>query len=123
MTDMRARAEQIAGGHYECDDSWYSCPLSPDGCADERQEGCTCGRDRLVQQIAAALADERRKALEEAAKLMCAYCNDSGWPRSVIVQGQAVHVGPITGSLFPCNAMQIHVALLAQAQAGPEEGK
>lgn len=119
MTDQRARAMALAGSHYSCEDSWYSCPLSADGCSDDRQEGCTCGYDNRVDKIAMALADERRRVWEEAAKLMCSYCNDPQWPRSSIVQGQAVHVGPITGSLFPCNAMQIHAAI-RKAHAGQE---
>jgi hypothetical protein len=28
--------------HLTCEDSWYSCPLSEEGCADERQAGCNC---------------------------------------------------------------------------------
>jgi len=108
MTDTRARAEMMV-------EDWYT--MHDDIKANVAQ------RRELIGCIERALANERRQALEEAAKLMCSYCNDPHWPRSVIVQGQAVHVGPITGSVFPCNAMQIHVALLAQAQAGPEEGK
>jgi len=46
-------AEKMAGekkhGHYVCEDPWYSCPLSPDGCADDRQTGCTCGADKRNQ--------------------------------------------------------------------------
>lgn len=68
-----------------------------------------------------AMADAERVGMERAAKMMCSYCNDPQWPRSAIVQGNAVHIGPITGSLFPCNAMQIHSALRAQAQADKEE--
>ena len=110
MTDTRARAEQIAGGHYECDDSWYSCPLSTDGCADKRQEGCTCGRDRLVQQIDAALADERRRAQEEAAKI----CDERAKYYKSIKS-----VGDIHDSIAERLADEIR----AKAQAGPEEGQ
>lgn len=33
--------------HYYCDDTWYSCPLSIDGCADEfiDKNECNCGAD------------------------------------------------------------------------------
>lgn len=33
--------------HYTCEDSWYSCPLSHDGCADDRYDKnvCNCGAD------------------------------------------------------------------------------
>lgn len=98
MTDQRARAEVIAGKLKQT----YSV------------------HDAVIV-IERALADARREAWEEAAKLMCSYCNDPQWPRSEIVQGQAVHVGPLTGSLFPCNAMQIHVALRAKAHADQEQ--
>lgn len=69
MTDQRARAKALAGGHYSCEDSWYSCPLSSDGCSDDRQEGCTCGYDNRVDKIAMALTDERRRVDEEAKRL------------------------------------------------------
>ena len=117
MTDTRARAEQIAGGHYECDDSWYSCPLSTDGCADKRQEGCTCGRDRLVQQIDAALADERRRALEEAAVFMCADCQN-GMPLELEFDREPGfwHSDEKEGT-WKCKGWPIR----AKAQAGPEE--
>lgn len=35
-------------GHYYCDeDTWYSCPAHPEGCADDRQPKgvCNCGAD------------------------------------------------------------------------------
>ena len=105
MTDQRARAEQ----HVE---KRMNALLL-------YQELLTDSPPDAVTRIVAALADERRRVLEEAAKLMCSYCNDPQWPRSAIVQGQAVHVGPITGSLFPCNAMQIHAAI-RKAHAGQE---
>jgi len=51
---LRARlalaVEHIASSklsHNECEDPWYSCPLSAEGCVDERQSGCTCGADRF----------------------------------------------------------------------------
>jgi hypothetical protein len=40
-------------GHYECDDSWYSCPKSDYGCADERQgTECNCGADEMIEALA-----------------------------------------------------------------------
>lgn len=52
-TSDPARAEAIAGPHYECEDCWYSCPLSADGCCNENEakDVCTCGRDERVKQI------------------------------------------------------------------------
>lgn len=30
-------------GHYTCEDSWYSCPLSEDGCANDLAgDECNC---------------------------------------------------------------------------------
>ena len=50
------------GTHYECDDRWYSCPKSQEGCADDREPGqCTCGADFTNERIDAAL-----KAIDEA---------------------------------------------------------
>jgi len=33
--------------HYNCDDGWYSCPKSEEGCAnfDMPKDQCTCGAD------------------------------------------------------------------------------
>jgi hypothetical protein len=42
--------------HYECDDSWYSCPKSANGCADDRETGCNCGLEDANAIIDAALA-------------------------------------------------------------------
>jgi len=45
---MRLR-QMVAGSrrsHYYCEDSWYSCPKSEDGCSDKRQGNeCNCGAD------------------------------------------------------------------------------
>lgn len=50
-------------GHYSCEDPWYSCPLSVDGCADDRKTECDCGQAEhskkhadYVARIDAALA-------------------------------------------------------------------
>jgi hypothetical protein len=40
---LEALLRESMRGHYQCDDPWYSCPLNPEGCADERQTECTCG--------------------------------------------------------------------------------
>jgi len=53
--------------HRDCDDPWYSCPLSPDGCADERQEGCTCGAERNKQMRDTLAAAVRQLEAENAA--------------------------------------------------------
>lgn len=38
--------DRLRRQHYECEDCWYSCPKSEDGCCDEnRGDDCTCGAD------------------------------------------------------------------------------
>lgn len=39
--------------HYYCEDSWYSCPLAPGGCANESQEEdmCDCGADKYNKKL------------------------------------------------------------------------
>ena len=50
--------EKLKQPHSYCDDSWYTCPMRPEGCADDRQKGCNCGADwynerlhTLIEQI------------------------------------------------------------------------
>lgn len=48
--------------HHYCDDGWYSCPLSDDGCADEEAgDECTCGADYIN--------DERKEAADRIERL------------------------------------------------------
>jgi len=47
--------EALKRGHSECDDPWYSCPKSKDGCADDSQEGCTCGADYVNNKLDAII--------------------------------------------------------------------
>lgn len=37
--------------HHTCEDSWYSCPLSEDGCANDDREGCTCGATYAIEAL------------------------------------------------------------------------
>jgi len=49
--------EKCKQGHYECEDCWYSCPKSEEGCCDDRGgEECNCGADKLNVLIDAAVA-------------------------------------------------------------------
>jgi hypothetical protein len=41
--------------HFECDDSWYNCPKSEYGCANESETECNCGADRINKVIDDAL--------------------------------------------------------------------
>ena len=41
-------AELARRKHYYCEDSWYSCPKHPDGCANDGVgPDCNCGADRI----------------------------------------------------------------------------
>jgi len=48
--------------HYSCEDQYYSCPKSPEGCADSRQgDECNCGAEKHNQEV-----EEVYKQLMEA---------------------------------------------------------
>ena len=65
------RAAAIIGGHYDCEDPWYSCPLSPDGCANANMgKECTCGYDDRKQNVERLIAETRRAALLEAVEFL-----------------------------------------------------
>jgi len=56
MTTYDKKAEELAEEHSYCEDGWYSCPKSPEGCFDDRQgDECNCGREEKVKRIATAL--------------------------------------------------------------------
>ena len=68
MTDASRNAELVAlieslrRTHYTCEDCWYSCPKSEEGCCDDAQTGCTCGADEHNARVNAALAHIGRSA-------------------------------------------------------------
>ena len=37
--------------HVECEDPWYSCPKSPEGCLADNGDECDCGADRINDQV------------------------------------------------------------------------
>lgn len=48
--------------HYECQDSWYSCPKSDEGCADDGAgTECNCGAQEAIDFLAKH-KDEPRKS-------------------------------------------------------------
>lgn len=54
MESIIAKLRTLVMSHYECEDPWYSCPMSAGESADDRAEGCTCGsedRNRLIEEI------------------------------------------------------------------------
>lgn len=67
--DREQKARELLGKHYVCEDCWYSCPLSEDGCCDDRQpKECNCGLDENVRGLVALLADTERATLERVVK-------------------------------------------------------
>lgn len=42
----------IIRSHYSCEDGWYSCPKSAEGCLNDRESGeCTCGVDEHNAEV------------------------------------------------------------------------
>jgi hypothetical protein len=74
--ELEAVAKQLAGNHYDCEDCWYSCPLSADGCCNENQEKvCTCGVESRRTQILEALQQVEREVWTKAAEGYARYIN------------------------------------------------
>jgi hypothetical protein len=46
--------------HKECEDGFYSCPLSTEGCLNDYSKGCTCGADEHNAAIDAMLAARKK---------------------------------------------------------------
>jgi hypothetical protein len=46
--------------HLECEDSFYSCPKSADGCTDRHQEGCNCGAEAQNKEIDEIIEDLKK---------------------------------------------------------------
>ena len=41
------KLEELRVSHYNCGDSWYSCPKSSEGCVNEEvDDECNCGADK-----------------------------------------------------------------------------
>jgi len=53
ILERALRAAKIT--HYTCEDCWYSCPLSAEGCCDEREKECNCGAEKHNAAIDSAL--------------------------------------------------------------------
>ena len=57
--------EYLAGEHFDCEDTWYSCPKAEGGTFNPNwpdPNECNCGHEQLVARIAAAIHAEREKA-------------------------------------------------------------
>lgn len=59
---LRAALTAARRMHVTCEDGWYSCPLSEDGCLDERETACTCGAEKHNAAIDIALGLETEKS-------------------------------------------------------------
>lgn len=59
IAEIRTFADQLWLGHSYCEDSWYSCPLSEEGCANVYETECNCNqaeREAAKRNIDALLA-------------------------------------------------------------------
>lgn len=64
--DLTAERAAIIGKHYECEDPWYSCPMSDEGCVNPAEgEECTCGVDTRRTLLDKLLKTARQEALRE----------------------------------------------------------
>ena len=72
QAERERMAREALGGHYTCEDCWYSCPLSEDGCCDDSvpKHECTCGLDQKVQRVVPLLKATEAAVLEELANEM-----------------------------------------------------
>ena len=44
--------------HHDCEDTWYSCPKSAEGCANEDEgDECNCGADEANREIDSAIVE------------------------------------------------------------------
>ena len=82
MSDPKwlAQAEELAGGHYHCEDSWYCCsqctvdrdPGEFCGADDSRRgKPCDCGREGKVQAVALALEEAHAEGLTSCLMHRC----------------------------------------------------
>ena len=57
LREAREALEQLKRDHYVCDDCWYSCPLSDDGCCDDDvpEDECNCGASEHNARIEKAI--------------------------------------------------------------------
>lgn len=75
--DLTAERAAIIGKHYECDDPWYSCPMSDEGCVNPGEgEECTCGVDTRRTLLDKLLKTARQEALRECLELIIAVEGD-----------------------------------------------
>lgn len=121
--DLTAERAAIIGQHYACEDSWYSCPLAEDGCANPGEgEECTCGVDTRRTLLDKLLKTTRQAALREAARVICPYC--AAPDRWSAMNEYGDHESRETkpsrnGSLRPCSAQPILDRLASEGAPAP----
>ena len=50
--DIIKEIESLKRQHYYCEDTWYNCPMHPDGCANEYEPlKCNCGADEHNDRV------------------------------------------------------------------------
>lgn len=61
MQQVSALIEKGQKRHYDCEDSWYACPLSEGGCANPAWDktDCTCGASQYNEILDAVAATIR----------------------------------------------------------------
>lgn len=77
--DIIAFLKQCKAGHYYCEDSWYSCPLAEEGCADDRwpKNECNCGADKRNADVD-AMIQKIQSERAEATQIIPPDC-DADW--------------------------------------------
>ena len=88
IRELREALAKQKQSHYSCEDCWYSCPMSEEGCCDDRQSGCTCGAEAANTKIDALLSrpddlsaleayvrEEKRKSAVEVLLGAATICN------------------------------------------------
>lgn len=54
---LRSGLEQLRRPHLECEDCWYSCPKSAEGCCNDLEgDECNCGADAHNAAVDSLLA-------------------------------------------------------------------
>lgn len=57
IEQLKAKLRECKRWHYYCDDCWYACPKSEDGCCDESKgTECNCGAEEFNRELEEFLA-------------------------------------------------------------------
>lgn len=61
VTIKRNELEKLRIAHYSCEDNWYSCPKSEDGCCNDMwpKDECNCGADKHNAILETALGEKK----------------------------------------------------------------